>query len=77
MAASEDIDIIVTQNDFDQAVRDLVPSVSQSEMDHYARIQQRFSRTAVDVIPSNLESQAERKADSSVKTKKGKTRAIE
>jgi len=59
MAAPEDTNVIVTQEDFDQAVRDLVPSVSQSEMDRYARIQQRFSRTkpiAVDsVIPSKLE----------------------
>jgi peroxin-6 len=59
MAAPEDTIVIVTQEDFDQAVRDLVPSVSQSEMDRYASIQKRFSRTkpiAIDgVIPSKLD----------------------
>jgi peroxin-6 len=45
MAAPEDTNVVVTQEDFDQAVRDLVPSVSQSEMNRYASIQQRFSRT--------------------------------
>lgn len=43
MASSEDTDVLVSQDDFDRAFRDLVPSVSQSEMDHYANIQQRFS----------------------------------
>jgi peroxin-6 len=53
MATPEDTDVRVCQKDFDQAFRDLVPSVSQPEMDHYARIQQQFSRTklvAVDGI---------------------------
>jgi peroxin-6 len=36
--------VLVSQGDFDRALRNLVPSVSQSEMDHYAHIQQRFSR---------------------------------
>jgi hypothetical protein len=45
MANQEDTDILVSQEDFNQAFCDLVPSVSQSEMDHYASIQQRFSRT--------------------------------
>jgi peroxin-6 len=45
MSTLEDTDIIVSQKDFDLAFRDLVPSVSQSEMDHYASIQQRFSRS--------------------------------
>jgi len=63
MASPEDIDIVISQKDFDQAFCDLVPSVSQSEMKHYGRIQQRFSRTkptaAVGgVTPSNLTSQA-------------------
>ncbi|KAJ7746664.1 P-loop containing nucleoside triphosphate hydrolase protein [Mycena metata] len=44
LASPEDIDVLVSQSDFDLALRSLVPSVSQSEMDHYAHIQQRFSR---------------------------------
>ncbi|THV08077.1 AAA-domain-containing protein [Dendrothele bispora CBS 962.96] len=43
MASDEDIRVSVKQTDFDVALRNLVPSVSQAEMDHYARIQSRFS----------------------------------
>lgn len=34
---------MVAQEDFEAALRELTPSVSQSEMEHYARVQQRFS----------------------------------
>jgi peroxin-6 len=44
LASAEDIEVLVSQSDFQIALRNLVPSVSQSEMDHYAHIQQRFSR---------------------------------
>ncbi|KAJ7081533.1 P-loop containing nucleoside triphosphate hydrolase protein [Mycena crocata] len=44
LAAAEDIEVLVSQTDFDIALRHLVPSVSQQEMDNYAQIQQRFSR---------------------------------
>ncbi|KII88818.1 hypothetical protein PLICRDRAFT_42057 [Plicaturopsis crispa FD-325 SS-3] len=44
MAAAADIEVLVNKRDFDSALRELVPSVSQSEMDHYANIQRRFSR---------------------------------
>ncbi|KAJ6606664.1 AAA-domain-containing protein [Mycena vulgaris] len=44
LASAEDIEVLVSQSDFDRALASLVPSVSQSEMDHYAHIQQRFSR---------------------------------
>ncbi|KAJ7093066.1 AAA-domain-containing protein [Mycena epipterygia] len=44
LASAEDIEVLVSQSDFDRALGNLVPSVSQSEMDHYAHIQQRFSR---------------------------------
>jgi len=48
MASSDDIDVFVSREDFDLALNNLVPSVSQSEMEHYARIQHRFS-TSEDV----------------------------
>ena len=35
--------MLVSEEDFSAALRELVPSVSQEEMEHYARIQQRFS----------------------------------
>lgn len=46
LASAEDIDVLVSQADFDRALQSLVPSVSQSEMDHYAHVQQRFSRVS-------------------------------
>lgn len=48
MATPEEIDVLVTKEDFDIALKNLVPSVSQSEMEHYARVQQRFSQKSDD-----------------------------
>ncbi|KAF7359478.1 Peroxisomal biogenesis factor 6 [Mycena sanguinolenta] len=50
LASAEDIDVLVSQTDFDRALGSLVPSVSQSEMEHYAHIQQRFSRALDDKL---------------------------
>ncbi|KAJ4480455.1 P-loop containing nucleoside triphosphate hydrolase protein [Lentinula edodes] len=44
MASEEDVHVEVTQNDFVLAMRELVPSVSQAEMNHYMHIQDRFSK---------------------------------
>ncbi|RDB21464.1 Peroxisomal biogenesis factor 6 [Hypsizygus marmoreus] len=44
MASADDINVLVSREDFDHALRSLIPSVSQSEMDHYSHIQRRFSR---------------------------------
>lgn len=44
MAHPDDIRVEVSQEDFLQALRNLVPSVSQTEMEHYARVQKRFSQ---------------------------------
>jgi peroxin-6 len=57
LASPEDTDILVSQEDFDQALRNLVPSVSQSEMDHYAMIRQTFSGLAPDINASSSGSQ--------------------
>ena len=43
MAATEEIAVIVTADDFAAALRELVPSVSQAEMTRYAQIRERFS----------------------------------
>jgi peroxin-6 len=43
MASADDMDVLVSKEDFDLALESLIPSVSQSEMEHYARIQHRFS----------------------------------
>lgn len=47
MASQDDIDVLVMQEDFESALRDLVPSVSQAEMDHYARVQKQFSQETI------------------------------
>ncbi|KAH9924001.1 AAA-domain-containing protein [Epithele typhae] len=47
MATKAETDVLVSEEDFNAALRELVPSVSQAEMDHYARIQQRFSNEAL------------------------------
>ncbi|KAI0328087.1 AAA-domain-containing protein [Cubamyces sp. BRFM 1775] len=43
LATPAETEVLVSEEDFDAALRELVPSVSQAEMEHYARIQQRFS----------------------------------
>lgn len=47
MATHEDIEVLVTQADFDDALRNLVPSVSQAEMEHYRRVQMQFSKETI------------------------------
>ncbi|KAG6891139.1 hypothetical protein C0992_010127 [Termitomyces sp. T32_za158] len=47
MASESDINVLVSREDFDRALKDLIPSVSQSEMDHYAEIQHRFAKDKV------------------------------
>ena len=44
MAAPSDIDVLVTQEDFLQALKDLVPSVSMAELIHYKEVQVRFTQ---------------------------------
>ncbi|KAH8983667.1 peroxisomal biogenesis factor 6 [Lactarius hatsudake] len=45
MATPEEIAVVVSADDFAAALRELVPSVSQAEMSHYAEIRERFSRS--------------------------------
>ncbi|CAA7270162.1 unnamed protein product [Cyclocybe aegerita] len=44
LASPEDMTVYVSEEDFDRALKALVPSVSQAEMEHYAQVQQRFSQ---------------------------------
>ncbi|KZV61880.1 AAA-domain-containing protein [Peniophora sp. CONT] len=44
MATPEDVEVQVSQEDFEAALSELQPSVSAAEMAHYAKIQERFSR---------------------------------
>jgi len=47
MAAPSETEVLVSQEDFESALKELVPSVSQAEMEHYAWIQQRFSKETI------------------------------
>ena len=46
MATPEEIAVVVSADDFAEALRELVPSVSQAEMARYAEIRERFSRSS-------------------------------
>ncbi|KAG6910884.1 hypothetical protein DXG01_006567 [Tephrocybe rancida] len=47
MASEDDLNVLVSREDFDRALKNLVSSVSESEMNHYAQIQRRFSESNV------------------------------
>lgn len=46
LASPDDLLVAVSQVDFDNALVALVPSVTQAEMEHYARVQHHFSQGA-------------------------------
>lgn len=46
IARPNEIQVEVSQEDFSQALQNIVPSVSQAEMEHYARVQKQFSQNA-------------------------------
>lgn len=48
MVHPRDIRVQVSKEDFLQALQNLVPSVSHAEMEHYARVQKRFSQNMQD-----------------------------
>jgi len=43
MAADDETDAVVALEDFENALRELVPSVSQTEIGHYRSVQARFA----------------------------------
>lgn len=77
MATFEDTEVLVTHHDFDRAFHDLVPSVSQSEMDHYKHIQHRFSRKSVRAENESSDVQSNSESGNNMKSVKGKSRAVE
>lgn len=46
LASAEEIEVLVSQTDFEAAAQDLVPSVSQAEMDHYSQVQKRYAQNS-------------------------------
>ncbi|KAF8334192.1 P-loop containing nucleoside triphosphate hydrolase protein [Cantharellus anzutake] len=52
LATPEEIDVLVSRKDFELALRGLVPSVSQGEMEHYKAVQRRFARETINTVQS-------------------------
>ncbi|BGP03261.1 Peroxisomal ATPase PEX6 [Rhodotorula toruloides] len=61
MATPAEIEVLVAQQDFDAALAELVPSVSQAEMNHYKTVQQRFSAETMN-SDDNLAAQEKKEA---------------
>lgn len=78
MASYEDTEIIVAQEDFEAALEELTPSVSQAEMEHYRLVQQRFAENGgTDLETSNQEVDDTVLAPPVTVDRKGKGRAVE
>lgn len=81
-ATPEDISVQVNQQDFELALRELVPSVSEKELDHYKIVQARFKNETLNAIKSDDPPSGDQNGGSSNKGKapldhkgKGKARA--
>lgn len=70
LATPAEVAVLVSQRDFEAALAELVPSVSQAEMAHYGRVQQQFSGATM-----NSEEKMEGKRVEAAG--KGKGRAVE
>lgn len=87
LARPEHTDVLVTEPDFVAALRELVPSVSRQELDHYKRVQAQFTPPKKDAVPAavtampaaeTLQSSGHHlDADQARKAAKGKGRAID
>ena len=55
MALERDVQVLVTQHDFDLALSQLKPSVTESEMQHYAHIEKVFSSDAASRMRADVE----------------------
>jgi peroxin-6 len=79
LATEQEIEVLVSQSDFEEALRELVPSVSQEEMTHYAEVQQRFANDTINSASQEGERAGEllvAEVELGTKTNKGKGRAI-
>ncbi len=69
MATPDEIAVVVNPDDFTAALRELVPSVSQAEMAHYAQIRERFSRSMNASNPDENSEVDDQEIDTSTKDK--------
>lgn len=77
LATEPEIEVLVSHNDFEEALRELVPSVSQDEMAHYAAVQKRFANDTInsDSKQGNRDELITVEVNPISKTDKGKGRA--
>ncbi|TKA54821.1 hypothetical protein B0A53_02630 [Rhodotorula sp. CCFEE 5036] len=62
IATPAEINVLVAQQDFEAALAELVPSVSQAEMQHYKTVQQRFSAETMNSDDKLAEKEKEKQA---------------
>ena len=77
LATRDEVDVLVAQRDFESALRELVPSVSEQEMAHYAVVQRRFASGAMDSDRGRAAEHGSSYVDAELKAAKGKERAVE
>lgn len=67
MAEDDDLAIKVSREDFEDALRELVPSVSMQEMQHYRQVQAKFSSPSEDApVPSSVGASGSEEANGSM-----------
>ncbi|GJN93762.1 hypothetical protein Rhopal_006819-T1 [Rhodotorula paludigena] len=71
MATPQEIEVLVAQQDFEAALAELVPSVSQAEMLHYKTVQSRFSAETLNSDEKLAEKEATAAAASSSAARAG------
>lgn len=78
LATEQEIEVLVSRRDFEEALGELVPSVSQGEMAHYAAVQQRFANDTInsDSKQRNRADFITTEVDTMFKVDKGKGRAF-
>jgi len=62
MATPAEIDVLVSREDFELALRELVPSVSQGEMEHYAEVQRKFANDTINAVKEDSAADSSRGA---------------
>lgn len=75
MATDAETDVVVSQVDFNAALRELVPSVSTNEMEHYREVQQKFAKDTINSKSKAAEDAADEEPSEPTRWK-GKGKAI-
>lgn len=79
-ASKEDVAVMVTEEDFVSAERELVPSVSVKELEHYKRVRAQFEKVEEPkgkAIEERPKSNGKGKGKEKVVDRKGKGKAVE